>query len=427
MKKVLPWVKSNLVTVIAVAIAIIALPVAWYFASSMTAEAAEKANTTARGAYQDVEGASIDYEVPPLSAGDDGWRFTAPPNQELINDVVEVRREVKRQSDLVKESIIDRNSAGKDVLVEHLFPEPAGGESGPRGRVRLTEDMLEAWDGLSERLLEEVGAAQPPEPQELSQRLSALRDRLINETIATRVDQNLSEDERAELNERMAEERRSQYEAGALRATFYANPDGLFGSRAQFDPDAPPPGRDTYLETFWNWQHTSWVERDIIAALASANEGLNAANGPVKRVIAVDVPPWTPGEVSTGDLTQPIDADFSEYFTGRAGGNALYDVRYADVDVIVGAGRVNEVINAFATTNFMTVVETDVTHLGTNPDLFQGFYYGEEPVVKVDMTVETVWVRSWYEDLIPAPVREVMGLPELETAEDADGMGDGAA
>jgi len=413
MNKVLPFIKSNLVAVVAIALAVIAAPVAWFFASGMAAEHRELAQERARSADRAIASAEIDYEIPALEADEEPWSATAAPNPQLIRDVVERRRSVREQSEMVREAIIERNRAGKDVLVPFLFPEPEGGESGPRGRVQLIANMKDAWGELSDRLAESAGAGLPPERAELSQRLNSLRERLVNEKTSARVDQTLSAEEEEEIAERLAEERRRAYQARAQELRFYADPNALFASRSGFDPSVTL-SRETYLEEFWNWQHTAWVEQDIMAALTRANEDAGPLTGPLKRVLSINVPELEYSEVNGGSLTEPVPPDFSATFTGRLGSNAFYDVRYARVRLIASAGRINQIINAFSVTNFMTVVSMDVAHLGVNPDLLQGFEYGDEPVALVEMTVETVWVRDWYEELLPPSVREKKGLPPLE-------------
>jgi hypothetical protein len=426
MKNVLNWIKSNLVAVIALAVAVIALPVAWYFASGMTASIAEEATQKTSQATRSINSATMTYEIPPIEPGGEPWTTSAPPNEALIAAVVEQRRRVSEAGEAVKAAIIEKNSRGKDVLVESLFPAPAGGESGPRGRVRLTDEMVEAWEALPEQLLERANAGGPQDPEQVLANLRLLRDQRTKEITSARANRNLTEDEQTALREELAARRLEIYRDHAASLSFYANPEGLFGSRDNFNPENRPT-RDTYLPTFWGWQHTAWVEQDIVRALRLANEGYaGPLSGPVKRVLAIDVEAWQPNEVSSsGDLTGVISDDLSVSHTGRTGGNAFYDVRYVTVDLIAEAGLLTEIIDALAEVNFITVIDMDIEHIGIEPDIAQGFSYGPNPVARVGLELETLWVRDWYDELMPAPVRELKGLPELETETEDDSADDG--
>jgi hypothetical protein len=45
-------------------------------------------------------------------------------------------------------------------------------------------------------------------------------------------------------------------------------------------------------------------------------------------------------------------------------------------------------------------------------DLRDGFDYGDRAVAKVTLDLETVWIRSWLEPLMPPPVKTALGLSE---------------
>lgn len=413
MKNLVPWIKSNLVTVIALLVAVVALPVAWYFANGMRAGIAEDATQKTTVAERSIREASMSYEIPAIDPGAEPWSGTAAPNRMQIERVAAQRERVRAAGVAVFERLVEKNSGGKSPLVERLFPAPAGGESGSDGRVRLTAEMMDVWGSLSEELIASAGAGQAPDADQVLASLELIRNQRVRELTATRSDETLTPEEEAALQQELSAERRRLYTEHAAGLSFYADAEGLFGSRDMFDPNATP-GRDTFLRVLWGWQHTAWVEQDLVSGLAAANAGPGGPiSGPVKRVLAIDVEPWEAVSVAAGTLTEPIARDFSVSHTGRAGGNALYDVRYATVDLIADAGRLDEIVNAFAATNFITVIDTDIEHLGKEPDLSEGYVYGPNPVARVVLRLETIWIRDWYQAWIPAPVREAKGLPEL--------------
>ena len=68
-------------------------------------------------------------------------------------------------------------------------------------------------------------------------------------------------------------------------------------------------------------------------------------------------------------------------------------------------------IDAIGKVNFMTVLDLDLQSVDIWEELQQGYYYGEDHVVRVSMTIETVWLRSWVAPLMPDPVKETLGVP----------------
>jgi hypothetical protein len=209
---------------------------------------------------------------------------------------------------------------------------------------------------------------------------------------------------------------------GLLKA--HADEQTVFASPSIFTKltEIPADGlvtRDQYQTLFWDWQHAYWVHQDLIEAVGIANGDQGVSQAPIKRVFSIAVGPAYNQQVTTGSLSQPISEDYSQNFTGRVGGNPLYDVRYATVDAIIDLSRLPEIENAIAAANFMTLVDLDYYSINPDQDLREGFYYGNESLVRAQMRIETVWLRSWIEPFLPPRVREAMGLPvETETPND---------
>ena len=237
----------------------------------------------------------------------------------------------------------------------------------------------------------------------------------------------LNEEDRATVDRTLRSERLRLYESRAQQLRFFAGPDAIVGVDAWAGATAPP------IETAWDWQWRTWIHDDVLSAVVRANsEASSVLGAPVKRVESVSVAPMTyaasapddrrgggDGGAAPFDPTQAVEADYSGSFTGRAGwpgrSNPLYDVRHADVVLIVRGESIPQVLDAFARTNLMTVVDLDVEAI---PNLFDhlraGYVYtvSGEDLVRVRLRVETLWLREWTAALMPPGVRAALGVPD---------------
>jgi len=438
-KPVLAWVKSNLVIVIALAVAIIAIPVCLVFSSKMNAKLRNAVQQDVSSVLGQLNGLSVDYAIPAPSPAETAWTLRSAPNQ-LRNQAVE--RELAKltaQSEGVRSLAIERNKGDKRLLIPStspentLFPAPANESA----RVRLLTEMTEKWLEAHATLLKDARAGTPPSAEELFTQLESRRTRLTHERVSGRVKQELEPEEQADIARQLAQERLSAYRAQAQRITFYADP-SVFRNVEPWPADRGVPK----LEQAWEWQWEYWINQDIIAALAKANaepgvpwKPVNTA--PVKRILEIDVAPFglnqSTGDTSGGrgrggaeeegggaapaspDPSAPIEPNYSVSPTGRAGWpdvpNGLYDVRYATVTIVVDINRLPKVLDAIATTNFMSVVDVDVRAFDRQGDLAQGYFYGDAPLAIATIKIETIWIRSWMKPWMPESVRTELGIP----------------
>jgi hypothetical protein len=93
-------------------------------------------------------------------------------------------------------------------------------------------------------------------------------------------------------------------------------------------------------------------------------------------------------------------------------GNSYYDIRRAKMTVIVSSSRLQEFLEAIPRTNFMTVVDLDLSDVNAWDDLKKGFYYGPEHVVRATVGIETVWLRSWMSNYMPSRLKSALKIPE---------------
>ncbi len=426
MNKLVGWAKSNLVIVVSMAVAIIVLPVALFFSLQWNASIREQVEQNVSQVTSGLNQIEVEYEIPSLRPGEEGWSERMPPTAEMTRLVAERRREIVEQSEEARRAAIERNSAGKELLVEGLLPGPLD----ETVRTPLSSEMIEAWPRAHAELLASIGAGLPLPDPEVARRLQARQQQEIAARVRNRVDQNLSAEEQAEIRAILSELRLELYRSHAAGLRVYAEP-SVFDALERVPPDGSIPSQSEYQRLFWDWQHTYWVHEDIVDAIAKAatradGSPMSVLESPVKRVLSIDVPVMAYAEVDVqSSLSSEIQLDFSRAHTGRTSGNAFYDVREATVELLVDADRMQQVIDAINTTNFMTVVGLGLEKVDTRSDLARGFAYGSGDLAVATLRVETVWIRSWLEPLMPPDVRQALGLPEPAQDEDENaGAGD---
>jgi hypothetical protein len=196
----------------------------------------------------------------------------------------------------------------------------------------------------------------------------------------------------------------------------------------------------------WNY----WVLSDVLSAVRLANTGadgklMNVENAVVKRVGSIvlmnpdgmktldprpvspdegfepPAPPAPPAETTPGIAA--LDKGVSITGRARGGWNKYYEVRRADVTAVVSSARLNEFLKAITQTNYMSVTDLDIeSEVDVWGDLEQGYYYGDEHVVRVKVSIESLWFKEWLAPLMPAEVMTALGMelpPEPAPAEGA--------
>lgn len=428
MKKILPFLKANLVSVISVVVALLAAPVMLYFSGGWSKKIKSEVETEVANHIQQLNASEVTYQIEPYLSGMEAVSVKAPPNEASTNAVAALLQQVIAGSESVRASAVEFNSAGKALLIdgespsERLFPE----NKNDSDRLRLLDLLIERYPKAHEDLLREFNAGSPPDVARMVSTLQDLRTKEVARLTTGRTEADLSDAQREQLNETLGNARLDLAKQAAQRVCFYATP-SIFVSVTPWDKSKVLP-----METAWEWQHTYWVHRDIIRALALANSDAlgqwrPVSLGPVKVVesIAVSLPGAKAREASSeggGGGGGPTDGaaevarNFTLSHTGRAAApvapNAMYDIRFVDITMVVSASRLPQVIAAFPKVNFMTVVDVDLSELDPAPLLRAGYDLDSEHLVRATIRVETVWLRSWLKTSMPPSVRKSLGIPD---------------
>ena len=111
----------------------------------------------------------------------------------------------------------------------------------------------------------------------------------------------------------------------------------------------------------------------------------------------------------------PLDENFYCGPTGRKS-NVIYDVRHAVLTAIVDYERLPELFRAINEVNFMTVLNCSVEQVDEYQALTEGYMYGSSDCVKINMVIESIWLREWTKKIMPERTLQYVGLMEAPDA-----------
>ena len=309
------------------------------------------------------------------------------------------------------------------------------------------------------KLLTKTRAGSPPEASKVADALGAEEKRFVQGEFRVDSRGKLDPAQTVLLQTRLGKFRMAQYADVAKNISMYADLSafdvpsrdsvkGLYkandGNNKQKQCDA----QDLALfELEWKY----WIASDVMNAFAQANSrSPSVQQAAVKRVIRIAILPSestaaaTTGEASAMggetpavdgvvpdegvapanttvaavspalgspiiDSRQTVTRDYAKRYTGRVS-NGVYDVRLADVTFVAATSRLPQVFDALANQNFMTVTNVRLVPADAFAAARDGFVYGAEPVSTVTATIETIWMRDWTAQHMPAATRTALGI-----------------
>ncbi len=418
---ILNVVKQRWVPVACVAVPVVAVGGMVFASLSMNESVKKQAQEKINADAKDFQQPNISYKLPGLTASDAGVDFLGAPNEVAIEKFRVARDRQMTQLGGIVAAAVEKNRQGKKPLVEGLFPDP------PAGNQVLPRQMARAFNHQAQKeLLKLMRAGTPVEPADVAGRLRDRQTEFLQRLGPDAADSSKITPEQAkELAADLLAVRLQMYRNNAQRFVVYADI-SAFDIGVMTGDEAVPT-----MAQCWDWQTAFWVQEDLARAVALANEAavnVGVAAAPVKRFERVTVLPGAVPAVAdpanpapTIDQSQP---DYALSFTGRRSG-PMYDVRRADLVVVVSTKDLPRLIDAIGKTNLMTVLGVSVASVDTGTELSRGFYYGPEHVTRATLSVETVWLRGWTEALMPKDVKAGMGITPPDGS-DAPGAPGGA-
>lgn len=362
-------------------------------------------------------------------------------------------------------------------LVEGLFPQvaltdaqratPAAKEDAERAKLNEMEDALLGKRGRPnpyQQVLAIARAGAPVSDQEMGDLLRDTATRYKEQVTSN--SRNLTDEEAATQTKLLVDRRMGAMRTKAGQLGVYATMDafdvprvaGDAGGRGRSEPseeglkprtiasgNSIEPADLTPSKLFLK-QWDLWFMSDLMSAVALANRGANGKStgieqNAVKRVArlrifevedmkSLDAKPGAEGAAPSMELTEatapaaptggtagfePLDPTRSITGVVRGGWNKTYEVRRGELQVIVSSARVQDLLAAISRTNLMTVTGVNLEYIDTWEDARQGYFYGDEHVVRATLQVESLWLKQWLVPLMPIDLQKAMWMEVAET------------
>ncbi|MFM1822191.1 MAG: hypothetical protein RI967_457 [Planctomycetota bacterium] len=450
------WTKGNMVTVAFCAI-VVAVPVGAYFASSgfvegVRADADKKAR--AYGEVVSALNAKVDLPIP----GGESIPLSGMPTQETVAEYADILEGVRKDAEAVYAQAVrfhtgsDATPKRRDLVPASVFPAYDATSNAVVENVRL--EVADALERAYGRLLSDARVGMPPAPETVAKAIEGAEKRFVQGDLKAESRAKLSAEQLAQLDEFLGKARVEQYFEVAKGISFYCDSSAFEvptrDSVRALDFKKDLAGHDRALFDL-EWRY--WIASDVMQAFTRANAATpSVLQAPVKRLVNLTVLPMElsasapageaaamgdPSGMDAGmdgagmDGAQPAEAapaavaaglpkpmidpkvdatrDYTKRFTGRVS-NPVYDVRLAQVRFVAATSSLPAVFDALAAENFMTVVDVRITPADPFVAAQQGFLYGADPVSEVVATIETVWLREWLAERMPAAVRTALGI-----------------
>ncbi len=214
----------------------------------------------------------------------------------------------------------------------------------------------------------------------------------------------------------------------------------------------PEPGTAPAPVDLWFAQHSLWIQEDIVDAIVKTNSQYGRKNdsgqvvvegAAVKNLVQVSV---TPGYVTgLGLQMMPVQAGGArpfggpEVYGGPLGGpmlgptggplggpaqkaptknyttsvtghvsNPVYDVMQFSVTVDMDGRYLNAFMDNLTGERFITIINAEVRSVDREVEQYNGYFYGESPVVRVKLDCEAAFFREWTERLMPDEIKRML-------------------
>ncbi|MEM0914759.1 MAG: hypothetical protein AAGK09_09140 [Planctomycetota bacterium] len=442
MSNLLNWLRNNPVTIASAVIALIALGIFGYTYTLNSAlrermqDQRQAMNTLDSLRNQTVPFPNEDPTQPEISVRG------VTINQGVIDEFEIIYSRFDGQFEDLYEYVLQRNQAGKEPMLDGLFPQPANA-----GR------PFDARLAYRNRLLAMLGPPTPGggEPQAALNAGGTPDPLYVADQVADA--QKVSEDSiystrfEAQSSGFTENEVQDIFEAQQARLVdvLKGAADGIsvYAATEPFDPAFPfeimpwaaPSAQDSPdLLDMWEAQVQLWVLEDVVRAIAAANaqaeEESGAAGVPasvVKRLISLTVEPGYVGFDSGGlaggtDIPElaaervpaanrPQPDNFVVSPTGRIT-NGVYLVRFATLQADVAFSKLPLLLDAIDSINFMAVVDIDIQDVDEYEVMQELYFYGSDDVVEATIAIESILFRDWLAPMMPDDVREMLAQPD---------------
>ncbi len=219
----------------------------------------------------------------------------------------------------------------------------------------------------------------------------------------------------------------------------YGNPARLSGY--EFWDNFTYVGRQDAIEKCWYSQLGFWIQKDIVDSIKTMNAGsISVFTSPVKRMFGVSFQgPVKDEPLDIDDMPRYVSsptAGLTTPWTGRMCNDGI-DVVHFSVSVVISSKAVlgfmqelcREKEHVFSgyygneqskelKHNQITILQSDVKPIDRTKASDEGYYYGVDAVVRLDLVCEYIFNRAGYDTIKPKSIKKTLG--QLEEDKEAD-------
>jgi hypothetical protein len=429
MKKVLAWIKANVVALVCAVLVIVAAT--WVFLINGWGAEFTKRLQTRLDRVKAIS--SFQSQVVSFPSKTEGGTETKALtiNRAVINQLKEVYSRMDREGKAIFESARRFNSVQQIPMTTNLFPD----NKDTSLKIIARGDYRKSFNDMFEPYSASAGLprlrARPPIPEtEMEVALRSARDAFIVGSLGGKPEVDFTPSEKEKLNEELQKKRVEEFQRYAKTLNIYAQPSQIapeypFQIMAWSARGTPP----TDLE-LWEGQMQLWIQQDMARVIALTNsvaqQDMDVTKSPLKRLLGMTIKGGyvglgsraMPSDIgSSGGMVElklnPAEDDFNASCTGRRS-NELYDVRHARLEMIVDIVRLPEFFDNMVQVNYLTVLNMEVVDIDEYEDLKRNYFYGLGDCVRVTIDIESIWLRDWTSKYMPAQVKADLGVPIAE-------------
>ncbi len=464
MSKIIDFIKANLIVVVSAVMILVFIPTGYFFANGWN----NKVHDAANAAYTKEKRAltskgSITYSLLAVLEGEEDLSESRAPNTAVTRFYQARKAEREEQVQEVVERGTAFNQGDHIELVVGILPRAQD----DRTQKRLGREMAEAIAGTEanpsvyQRKLQRLNAGSPPKADTLAATLSDVKNEQQKIFENSNADGKMTAAQTELLEDKLISHRLGEYIGRSKALTFYCSTDAFVNGdakpmttgRSSFGavskdgfsviPSEVPPLSTIDEAVVFNWLWDFWVISDVLDAAAMANTSAQSGAMAIPSASVKSIESIRVSQIKKVDAEEPSDDasgggrfrsgsggsskkdddDKQVTFTGRTGGesNSAFDLRTIEVVVVASSQDLPRFIDAIGKTNYMTVTDVDLEQVDVWSDLEQGYYYGNDHVVRARISIESVWLRSWMTPIMPDPIKLALGVPVIaEIPEGAD-------
>ncbi len=436
-------VKKNLVSIICGAVALLAIVALFWPISGYYAELQAKANTR-KDVYSSLKGILDKQRSRPITdlESPEPKPLEQFPNQLVIDRGKAVTDLVKSESVAMLDLAVKMNQRkpltegalpnGKSYVAQvfrrdynravllELFTllgnTPTGGNVATNPDPRAIEDAKKAY------IWQVMKAGFPPTEMQIQAERAKAEAEIKQKTAFDGRGQPINAAQiQAELQEALPKVADRLKSEAAKSCQVYIDPTSLHVNLAlnSGGPTATPEAT-----VIFNAQVGLWIQEDVAHAIGSANkDSKSVVDSPVKHLVKIDVPDEIFRLLPAGPMPEGMPAvsndpsvkppvNYALSPTGRTS-NGVYDVVPFTVKLNVDAEQIPRVLQELSRNKFLTVTNCNITTVDSELMHASGYFYGDKPVVTLDLQCEALILRKWTEPLMPLHVKQALGLVPL--------------